>query len=82
MAAPQELKFARGDILVLVTDGFLEWSNANDEDFGEDRLKEVVRAHRDMPSATIISELYSAVVKFAGSMPQLDDLTALVVKRV
>ena len=38
--------------------------------------------NRDMPSATIISELYSAVVKFAGSMPQLDDLTALVVKRV
>ena len=34
-----------------------------------------------MPSAAIISELYSAVIKFAGSMPQLDDLTALIVKR-
>ena len=79
---PQTLNFARGDILVFVTDGFLEWANANGEDFGEDRLKEVIRAHRHMPSATIISELYSAVVKFAGSMPQLDDLTALVVKRV
>ncbi len=77
----QELKFAQGDILVLVTDGFLEWANAQDNDFGEERLKEVIRAHRDLPSAAIISELYSAVIKFAGSMPQLDDLTALIVKR-
>jgi serine phosphatase RsbU (regulator of sigma subunit) len=79
---PQMLKFSPGDILVLVTDGFIEWANADDEDFGQDRLKEVIRTHRDRPAATIISELYSAVVKFAGSTPQLDDLTALIVKRV
>ena len=80
--AAQELKFGRGDILMLVTDGFLEWANVNDDDFGEERLKEVIRAHRDMPSATIISELYSAVLKFAGSTKQLDDLTAVIVRRV
>lgn len=78
----QELKFSRGDMLVLVTDGFLEWANANDEDFGTERMKDVIRANREMSSAKIISELHAAVVKFAGSMPQLDDLTALVVKRV
>jgi sigma-B regulation protein RsbU (phosphoserine phosphatase) len=81
-SGPRPLRFERGDMLVLVTDGFLEWENDNGEDFGEDRLKDVVRAHRLMPSAAIISELYSAVSKFAGSMPQLDDLTALIVKRV
>jgi sigma-B regulation protein RsbU (phosphoserine phosphatase) len=69
-------------MLVLVTDGFLEWANTQDDDFGEERLKEVIRTHRDMPSAAIISELHLAVLKFAGSMPQLDDLTALIVKRV
>jgi serine phosphatase RsbU (regulator of sigma subunit) len=79
---PQELRFALGDILVLITDGFVEWANAADEEFGEKRVKEAVRASRDKPSAAIISELYSAVVKFAGSAPQADDLTALVVKRV
>jgi phosphoserine phosphatase len=78
---PQALKFAPGDILVLVTDGFVEWVNADDEDFGQSRLEEVIRACRHMSSATIISELYSAVVKFAAT-PQLDDLTALIVKRV
>ena len=69
-------------MLVLVTDGFVEWANDQGEDFGEDRVKEVVRANRLMPSAAIISELYSEVSRFAGSMPQLDDLTALIVKRV
>jgi serine phosphatase RsbU (regulator of sigma subunit) len=76
-----ELRFDRGDMLILVTDGFLEWTNARDEDFGEERLRSVVRAHREMPATSIISELYSAVRKFAGMTPQLDDLTALVVKR-
>jgi serine phosphatase RsbU (regulator of sigma subunit) len=78
----QIMKFAPGDILVLVTDGFIEWANAGDEDFGQNRLEEIVSTYRDMPSAGIISELYSSVLKFAGSTPQLDDLTALVVKRV
>ena len=81
-AGAQELKFGHGDVLLLVTDGFLEWTNTNDEDFGEERAKEVIRANHEMSSARIISELYSAVVKFAGPMPQLDDLTALIVRRV
>jgi serine phosphatase RsbU (regulator of sigma subunit) len=81
-SGPQELKFNRGDILVLVTDGFLEWANSHDEEFGEVRLKEVIRANHGVSSAEIISALHSAVLTFAGPMPQLDDLTALVVKRV
>jgi serine phosphatase RsbU (regulator of sigma subunit) len=79
--AAHELRFARGDILVLVTDGFLEWENPEAEDFGEERLKKLIQACREMSASAIITELYSAVTKFAGPMPQLDDLTALVVKR-
>jgi serine phosphatase RsbU (regulator of sigma subunit) len=79
---PEVLAFSPGDILVLVTDGLIEWANADDEDFGPDRLQEVIRTHRDLPAAKMIAELYSAVQQFAGSMPQPDDLTALIVKRV
>jgi serine phosphatase RsbU (regulator of sigma subunit) len=78
---PNSLKFAPGDILVWITDGFIEWTNAKDEDFGEKRLTEVIRANRDKSAAAIILELYDAVVKFTGSTRQPDDLTALVVKR-
>ena len=81
-SGPHTLNFLPGDILVLVTDGFVEWANAGGEEFGQSRIEEVIRRCRDMSSERIISELYSAVVRFVGSMPQFDDLTALVVKRV
>jgi serine phosphatase RsbU (regulator of sigma subunit) len=78
---PQTLTFAPGDILAFVTDGFTEWTNAGDEEFGESRLKAIIRTNRHRSSATIISELYAAVLEFAGAVPQADDLTVVVVKR-
>jgi serine phosphatase RsbU (regulator of sigma subunit) len=80
-AGPEKLKFDRGDILVLVTDGFVEFANAADEEFGAGRVQEVIRANRDKAPAEMISELRSAVTKFAGGSRQLDDLTALIVKK-
>jgi serine phosphatase RsbU (regulator of sigma subunit) len=80
-SSPHTLKFATGDILALVTDGFIEWANPQGEEFGQNRLKEVIRANRKQPAATIISELYSSILAFAGSTPQPDDLTAVIVKR-
>jgi serine phosphatase RsbU (regulator of sigma subunit) len=76
------VEFQRGDILALVTDGFIEWSNAADEDFGLRRLEDVIRAHHSKPPAGIISEMRDAITRFADGVRQQDDLTALVIKRV
>jgi len=81
-SCPQTLRFAPGDILVLVTDGFIEWANSADEQFGLARLKDAIKASRKRSAAAIISVLYSSVLEFAGTTPQDDDLTALVVKRL
>ena len=81
-ARPQFLKFAPGDMLVLVTDGFVEWANEHDEEFGQRRVRDVIRVNRALPAAKIISELYAAVRRFAGSARQFDDLTAVIVKRL
>jgi serine phosphatase RsbU (regulator of sigma subunit) len=80
-AEPHALRFGPGDMLVMVTDGFTEWADAGDVDFGVQRIQDTIRAHRTKPSAAIISELYSAVRNFSGGTPQMDDLTAVVVKR-
>ena len=80
--AAHTIEFHQGDILALVTDGFLEWSNAEEEDFGLRRLEDVIRAHRGKPPAAIISEMRDAVTTFAAGVRQQDDLTALVIKRV
>jgi serine phosphatase RsbU (regulator of sigma subunit) len=78
----QKILMEAGDLLVLLTDGFFEWENAGGHDFGIARLQETIRAARTLPAAQIISSLHEAVVSFAGGTKQLDDLTAVVVKRV
>ena len=78
----QKIRLAAGDLLVLLTDGFFEWKNAAQEDFGIPRLQEAIRAARNLPASQIISSLHEAVVGFAGGTRQLDDLTAVVVKRL
>ncbi len=75
------VSFQPGDMLVLVTDGFFEWLNANNEQFGMERLFDVVRNNRQLPSADLIQTLYREVLQFAGGTPQADDLTAVVIKK-
>ena len=79
--SPHCFEMAPGDLLVLTTDGFFEWANAHDEQFGLERLQESIRSTRDLRSSEIIAQLHAAVVKFAGGTAQQDDLTAVVVKR-
>ncbi|MEM7582234.1 MAG: GAF domain-containing SpoIIE family protein phosphatase [Acidobacteriota bacterium] len=71
-----------GDIMVLLTDGFFEWENDREEQFGIPRLQELIRQHKDMPARELIATLHRAVVDFAGEVPQNDDLTALVVRKL
>lgn len=78
---PLILELNIGDMLVLATDGFFEWANAQGEQFGTKRLEETIRASRDKPAREIISSLYRAVVEFSGGTKQQDDLTAVVIKR-
>ena len=71
-----------GDLVVLVTDGFFEACDDGDEQFGTERLCEVIRASRDLSAAQIIAAMYAAVDDFTAGAPQADDLTAIVVKRL
>jgi serine phosphatase RsbU (regulator of sigma subunit) len=79
--SPHRFEMAPGDLLVLTTDGFFEWANAQDEQFGLARLQDTIRSARDLQSSEIIAQLHAAVVNFAGGTDQQDDLTAVVVKR-
>jgi phosphoserine phosphatase len=72
---------APGDILVLLTDGFYEWARADGEQFGLERVCDVVRSCRDRGANEIIERLHEAVVAFGAGTPQDDDLTAVIVKR-
>ena len=78
----QRIRLAPGDMLVLITDGFFEWTNAQGEEFGIDRLHDAIRAARGLSAAGVISALHAAVTGFASGTAQQDDLTAVVLKRL
>ena len=68
--------------MVLPTDGFFEWENAEGEQFGVQRMEAVIRASRQLAPAEIIAQLYDAVTRFANGTKQQDDLTAVIIKRL
>ena len=69
-------------MIVAVSDGFFEWSNASDEAFGVDRLEQVIRANRCRSATEILSAMERSVRDFVGDLHQQDDVTGLVIRRL
>lgn len=79
----QTLHLAEGDILLLVTDGATDITNAAGEAFGADRLREVIFSSRRLPATGMVATLETALHGFVGAAPQfVDDITLVLVKRV
>jgi PAS domain S-box-containing protein len=70
----------RGDTLVLPTDGILEAASPSDEEFGVDRLIQVVRDNRHRSAREIIESVLSSSLRFTQLDKFEDDATAVVVK--
>jgi serine phosphatase RsbU (regulator of sigma subunit) len=71
-----------GDILVLFSDGVTEAPNPTDEDFGDDRLAELVASMRDRPAKEIVEAIEKAVTDFTQGAPAADDITVVVARRL
>jgi len=76
-----ERQLEPGDMLVLVTDGFYEWEDPDEQQFGMARLENVIRESRDYSAQEVIACLRTAVETFCKGTKQQDDLTAVVIKR-
>jgi len=77
----QKVCMSEGDFFVLITDGFFEWARPDGEQFGTERIFDIIRASRDKPCLEIIRILHHAVLEFGQGTPQLDDLTVVLVKK-
>ena len=71
-----------GDSLILCSDGVPDAQNEQDDEFGESRLTAIVRDARNEPSTEIVSRVFDAIDQFAGSAPQFDDITLMVLRRL
>jgi phosphoserine phosphatase RsbU/P len=76
------LSLVPGDQLFLYTDGFVDAVNSEDARFGDERLYELVERIRARSPDQFVPELMKSIDEFAGSEPQFDDLTGLILKSI
>jgi phosphoserine phosphatase RsbU/P len=76
------IRIEPGDTLVLYSDGVTEAANPADDDFGEDRLGQLVASMRGRPASEVVAAIQAAVAKFADGAPQADDITVVVMRRL
>ena len=64
-----------GDLLLLYTDGVTEAMNPQDEEFGPQRVAELLRQDPYQPAQELIRRLRYQLSEFTGSQPLADDTT-------
>ena len=74
------VKLNSGDILAGYTDGITEASNPEDEEFGYDRLVELLKKHRNASAREIVDYTLAEVERFSRGGTHEDDRVMLVMK--
>ena len=69
-----------GDTVVLYSDGVTEAHDIEGNEFGEERLIDVLKQHHGQPAGEVLLRIVEAVQGFARGAEQYDDVTALVVR--
>jgi serine phosphatase RsbU (regulator of sigma subunit) len=75
------VQFQPGDVLVIYSDGITESINDSDEEFGEERLIEVVKHNIHRSASGIRDRIDEALSRFVGSAAPVDDMTLMIIKR-
>ncbi len=74
-----EVQMEAGDIVCIYTDGITETVDKNGKEFGEAGLLEVLRASRNLESASILQKVAQAVEQFRSG-EQEDDVTMVIAR--
>jgi sigma-B regulation protein RsbU (phosphoserine phosphatase) len=69
-----------GDWLVIFTDGVVEAVNGRDEEYGEQRVLNVLQAGVTSTPDELLGRMMSDLDAFVGPTPQHDDVTCMLVK--
>jgi len=71
-----------GDICVIYSDGITEAMDTLENEFGEERLEVIIKKNMTLSSGEIIEKIFEAVNEHSGNVPQSDDITVVVIKRI
>ncbi len=70
------------DFVVFYTDGVTEAMNDQNEQFGEERLHDLLLAQRDQTPRDMMRALQHSLSAFVGRRAQSDDITVVIAKRL
>lgn len=77
---PATAKLSPDDILLLYTDGITEVMNPNTEQFGMQRLADLVKNNSDLAAQDLVSVIRQAINRFSAGRPMADDATMVAIK--
>jgi phosphoserine phosphatase RsbU/P len=79
--SPGRTRFEPGDLLLMYTDGLSETQSPDGEEFDEERIVDLLKSSKGLPSREILAKLLAGVRVFAAGAGLSDDLTLMVVQR-
>jgi sigma-B regulation protein RsbU (phosphoserine phosphatase) len=74
------LQLEHGDTLVMYTDGVNEAFDSNFQEYGDERMQQLLEQQKGQDCRTIIEAQMNDVKSFAGNAPQSDDITIMALK--
>ncbi len=78
----ENINMMSGDILCLYTDGIVEAQNSRTKQFGEQRLRSIIRKHAHRTAREIAHLCIEEVERFSVNSAYTDDKTIIVIKRM
>jgi sigma-B regulation protein RsbU (phosphoserine phosphatase) len=74
------LQLGPGDVLLIYTDGLTEAENSAQEQFGDERLRDLIRSEAPRGAAALESQMLAALDAFTQDAMQTDDITFLLIE--
>ena len=70
-----------GDLLCLFSDGITEAEEPGGEEFGPERLADLLRQGTEQPLHDLVASIDTATLRFAEGADQADDQTLVLLRR-
>ncbi|MDI6808875.1 MAG: SpoIIE family protein phosphatase [Candidatus Eisenbacteria bacterium] len=75
------VQFNPGDTVVVFSDGVTEAVNQSGEEYGEERIEQLLIENRQKSASDLIDKIIASIKGHAGKRPQMDDITLVVMRR-
>jgi len=71
-----------GDFIVFYTDGVIDATTPENEEFGQERFLQILHKHRSDPPGKMISAVKESIKDFISSNAPYDDITMVIVRKL